>query len=245
MSDKNEPLIISRAMFDHYAEKYEQACNNGLALSGETTEYFVAKRIEYTASWLAAIGATTLHRIADFGCGVGHSTPHLRQHFPEANLIGLDVSAVSLRRAQEVYGDTARFVLLDEYIAAQDQQLVYCNGVFHHIAPAARHKWATRIHYMLAPGGHFALWENNPWNPGTLMVMRRIPFDRDAIPLAPPVARAMLINTGFEIIGTRYLFYFPKILSPLRVLERYADRIPFGAQYCVLARRPPNAMRED
>lgn len=41
----------------------------------------------------------------------------------------------------------------------------------------------------LRPGGVFAFWEINPWNPGTRHVMSRIPFDRDAIMLTPPEAR--------------------------------------------------------
>ncbi|MEK6285228.1 MAG: hypothetical protein AABO57_05765 [Acidobacteriota bacterium] len=72
------------------------------------------------------------------------------------------------------------------------------------------------------------------------LVMRRIPFDRDAIPLAPGEARAMLADAGFTMIGTRYRFYFPKMLSALRPLERFAERMPLGAQYCVLARKPAN-----
>jgi hypothetical protein len=69
------------------------------------------------------------------------------------------------------------------------------------------------------------------------MVMRRIPFDRDAIPLAAGEARAMLVQSGFEIIGTRFRFYFPKMLSAFRRLERLGEQVPLGAQYCVLARK--------
>jgi len=41
----------SARLFDlYYVEEYEQVCSKGLALSGETTEYFAAITIEYTAS---------------------------------------------------------------------------------------------------------------------------------------------------------------------------------------------------
>ncbi len=238
MGDSNEKPFKPHVSFDDYAGQYEQDCGKGLALAGEGPEYFSAARIQYTACWMTAVGASILRRVADFGCGVGNSIPHFRRHLPEATLLGLDVSATSIRRAQELHGESATFALVEEYIPAQDQELVYCNGVFHHIEPDDRDKWARRVSDMLAPGGYFALWENNPWNPGAMMVMRRIPFDRDAIPLAPPEARAVLIKAGFDIIGTRYRFYFPRSLSMLRVLERYAERIPLGAQYCVLARKP-------
>ena len=236
------PTFVSHATFDEYAADYEQALNKGVSLSGESPAYFAEKRVEYTALWLHELGKSEAGRIADFGCGVGSSTPHFRRHFPQAELLGLDVSAPSIQRARELHGDASTFALLQDAGNVAECDLVYCNGVFHHIAPRDRGDWAARVRQMLVAGGLFALWENNPWNPGTRMVMRRIPFDREAIPLASGEARAMLVQSGFEIVGTRFRFYFPKALKILRGLERFGERLPLGAQYCVLARRPTNEL---
>jgi hypothetical protein len=92
---------------------------------------------------------------------------------------------------------------------------------------------------VLAPAGWLALFENNPWNPGARMVMRRIPFDRAAVPLSPPETRRLLETAGLRVHGTRSLFYFPRPLAALRPLERYLARVPLGAQYWVLASRGP------
>jgi SAM-dependent methyltransferase len=232
------PTFVSHATFDEYASDYEQALNKGVSLSGESPAYFAEKRVEYTALWLQELGESAARSITDFGCGVGSSTPHFRRHFPQSELLGLDVSAPSIQHALELHGDASKFMLLDDARDTRECDLVYCNGVFHHIAPHDRGEWAARVRQMLVPGGFFALWENNPWNPGTRMVMRRIPFDREAIPLTPGEARAMLVQSGFEIIGTRFRFYFPKALKILRGLERFGERVPLGAQYCVLARKP-------
>ena len=238
MTGKNNVVGASQALFDDFAENYEEACAKGVSLSGESADYFAAGRIAYTANWLAALGAPIPWSAADFGCGMGSSIPHLRRHFPAADLIGLDVSTAAIDKATKTYGDVAKFMSFEEYTAAQDRQFVYCNGVFHHIDPADRNEWVAKILGMLSPGGYFALWENNPWNPGTRMVMRRIPFDRDALPLPSPEAVALLAGSGFDVIGVRFRFYFPRVLSFLRPLERYAERFPLGAQYCVLARKP-------
>ena len=90
----------------------------------------------------------------------------------------------------------------------------------------------------LRPGAPFAFCENNPWNPGTRWVMRRIPFDRDSIPIALPEARRLLREVGFEILASDALFFFPRILRWLRPLERPLVALPLGAQYLVLARKP-------
>jgi hypothetical protein len=89
----------------------------------------------------------------------------------------------------------------------------------------------------LRPGAIFAFWENNPWNPGTRYVMRRVPFDRDAVTLSPPEARRWLRSAGFEILRTDFLFIFPRPLRWLRRLEPILSRAPLGGQYQVLCRK--------
>ncbi len=126
---------------------------------------------------------------------------------------------------------------LDEVIE-NDIDLAYCNGVFHHIPPADRPAALRYVARRLRPGGMFALWENNSWNPGTRLVMHRIPFDRDAEPLSPVACRRMLRECGFEVVRTEFAFIFPHALRALRPVERYANRLPLGGQYMVLARPP-------
>ncbi|HUQ71463.1 MAG TPA: methyltransferase domain-containing protein [Planctomycetaceae bacterium] len=227
------------ALFDEYADDYEAACHRGLVLSGESRDYFATQRVLHTARWVREMGVVTVPSVLDFGCGVGHSIPHFREQYPEAEILGLDVSTASVAQATRLYGGPqVRFAAVDAEQQPMKQTLAYCNGVFHHIAPEKRLQQVQRIRDLLQPGGLFAFWENNPWNPGTRWVMSRIPFDHDAITLTPPEARRLLAAGGLEVLGTRYHFYFPRLLAWLRSLERYAVRWPLGAQYCVLARKP-------
>ncbi|MCS7034896.1 MAG: class I SAM-dependent methyltransferase, partial [Phycisphaerae bacterium] len=88
------------------------------------------------------------------------------------------------------------------------------------------------------PGGYFAFWENNPWNPGTRFIMSRCPFDDDAIPLSPLESRRRVRVAGFTVMRTDFLFIFPKVLGWLRWMERPLSRLPLGGQYQVLCRKP-------
>jgi len=107
---------------------------------------------------------------------------------------------------------------------------------FHHIEPESRIAAVQNIHRALRPGGRLALFENNPWNPGTRLVMSRIPFDRDAITLSLPEAKHLVRCGGFtETPASWSLFYFPQPLAFLRFSERALSYLPLGAQYCVLA----------
>jgi hypothetical protein len=68
------------------------------------------------------------------------------------------------------------------------------------------------------------------------MVMRRIPFDRDAQTISIPHAGRLLRAGGFSIQRARSLFFFPKWLGWLRWLDPILALTPLGGQYVVLAR---------
>jgi SAM-dependent methyltransferase len=116
--------------------------------------------------------------------------------------------------------------------------LAFCNGVFHHIPVGDRSEAVRFVFDALRPGGFFAFWENNAWNPATRFIMSRTSFDQDAILVFPHEARKLLREAGFEVLETDYLFIFPAPLAFLRPTERWVSKLPLGGQYLVLARKP-------
>jgi SAM-dependent methyltransferase len=225
------------APFDAYALRYEEALQQGLDLSGESADYFARARVLWLGARLARI-AERPASVLDFGCGAGGAVPHLHSLPGVQRVVGVDPSRGLLERAAARFGGPATtFQTLDEFADHERIALAFTNGVFHHIVPDERPAALEFVHRALCPGGLFAFWENNPWNPGTRWVMRRIPFDRDAIPLNAHVARRMLRRAGFEIIATDFLFIFPRVLRWLRPLESSLSSLPFGAQYQILCRR--------
>jgi trans-aconitate methyltransferase len=205
-------------------------------LSGEDRDYFAEERIKLTASWCSSRIAP--RRIVDFGCGLGHSAPHIVAAFPGATVLGVDTSVRSIDSARRRYGsDRIAFTADAAAVPGQSIELVYSNGTFHHIEPPERLDVVKTIRDCLRPGGLFALWENNPWNPGTRYVMKKIPFDRDAIPLSPREGKRLLAENGFEIVARDFAFYFPASLKFARGLEPLLIKAPLGAQYCVLGRK--------
>lgn len=229
--------MAEHAVFDNYAADYDRACELGLSLTGEDKDYFARRRVEITVTLTNRMGSP--NRIIDFGCGIGSSTPYFLDAFPNGTLLGFDPSTESIAQARARFSNPRTAFDCDlgnSYNQTAD--LVYCNGVFHHIPPQDRDRNLNDIHRCLKPGGLIAFWENNPWNPGTRWVMSRIPFDRDAIPLSVREARLRIKNAGFSIIHTRSHFYFPRMLKAFRGLEPLLSKLPFGGQYCVFAQKP-------
>lgn len=229
--------IETEAEFDAYAAEYDAALAHGISISGEDKNYFARCRVIWLARCLARLQKHPRTAI-DFGCGIGSATPFLLNELQLDLLLGVDASPQSVAIARHRYGNAAQFVLLAEYRPEGLFDLVFCNGVFHHIPPGDRAVAVDTVYSSLRPGGLFAFCENNPWNPGTRYVMRRIPFDQNAITLSPPTARRLLRERGFEVLRTDFLFFFPRFLAWLRSLESGLACLPMGAQYQILCRKP-------
>jgi len=230
--------VKSAVDFDHFADSYDRALGEALAASGEDSRYFAEGRVSWLADCLRGIGFTP-RRLMDYGCGPGSTSPILLERIGAESTVGVDVSRRSIELARENHGsDRIQFSAIREYSPAACLDLVYCNGVFHHIPPQERAASLDFIRRSLRPGGLFCLWENNPWNPGTQYVMSRCAFDRDAIKIAPPEARSLLRSAGFQILRMDFLFIFPRFLKALRPAEKFLSRLPFGAQYQILCLRP-------
>ncbi len=224
--------------FDEYAEAYDSALARGLSVSGEDKNYFARGRIAWLVDCLRRLQEQP-KALMDFGCGTGSATPFFLDLMRIQSVLGLDTSARSLDVAKRTYGSKrTQFLLFSQYEPSEQIDVAFCNGVFHHIPLDERPAAVNYVYRSLQPGGLFALWENNPWNPGTRYVMSRIPFDHDAITLTPPEARRLVQTGGFGILRTDFLFIFPRMLRWFRSVEPLVSRLPLGVQYQVLCRKP-------
>ena len=224
-------------LFDKSAE-YDEMLNKGISLSGENKYFFIHGRFADLAKNIAS--SKKVKNIFDFGCGMGDATILLKKYFPEAEITGSDTAVEALKYARDKNSAEGmiQYIEIKDFNRKDEFDLCFVNGVFHHIPLDQRADAVKMIYDSLKPGGLLALFENNPLNPGTKMVMSRIPFDKDAITLVPSETRRILTAAGFKVkIKPRFLFYFPKTLGFLRPLERFFVHIPLGAQYYFLAEK--------
>ncbi len=230
---------ISQSQFDRNAIVYDKELQKGLILSGENKAYFAQARVKWMAHQFSKINFSPKSAI-DYGCGIGTTSPILMESLNLQRVIGVDVSKQALDQAVFNYSSSGiQFINLNDYVPEGNIDIVYCNGVFHHI-PTKKHRQTLKFfHSSLCETGLIALWENNPWNLATRLAMKLVPFDSDAKMLWPAKAKKLLIQSHFKIINESYLFIFPKFMRFFRKFEPLLSEFPIGGQYLILGKKSP------
>ena len=216
-------------------QHYDRMLNQGISLSGESRDFFAEGRVAEVVRRLPPDFRP--RRILDFGCGTGDTCRLLARAFPGADVVGADTSVDAVSWAAARQAGPVSFMLVSELATAAPFDLCYLNGVLHHVPRSEQLAVVSGIRDSLTSTGCIAVFDNNPWNPGARLVMRRIPFDRDARMLSAARVRRLLRTAGFGTLPpARFLFFFPRQLARLRFAEPWLSRVPLGAQYCVVGR---------
>lgn len=228
---------MNEAEFDAVADEYKAQHIRSVRLSGEDVEYFARYKIEDVRK-IADRRKLQVGRILDFGAGIGNSLKPFRALFPDAHITCLDVSARSLDLCRNELSTDVDFCIYDgqdipPVIGQYD--VIFTSCVFHHIPAELHVSLLAQIRQRLAVGGIFVFFEHNPLNPLTIHAVNNCPFDKDAVLITATEMRRRMRAAGFSNIDTNYRLFFPGYLRFLRSLESALVRLPFGAQYSLIA----------
>lgn len=227
------------AEFDRYASEYTDLVDRSTALSGETSEYF----INYKTSYLVRTAGKGPWKILDYGCGVGLLSAALERALPGSEVHGFDVSGESIRKAASSVAGRGVFTDNPDHLHA-DYSLIVVSNVLHHIEPGARRQTLQQLSGRLAKGGRILVFEHNPVNPLTRLVVSRCPFDKGVVLLTPREVSRYFHDAGLRKIRRDYIVFFPKALAFLRFTELFLAWCPAGAQFALLGRKEPGPAEE-
>ena len=225
--------------FDRFAEAYEHEVEESIGFARLPREFFLEVKVAHLLEKLKQkFEDFTQLRVLDVGCGIGLADQLLNVHLP--HLVGVDISGKSLDIARVRNPRIA-------YHHSADDQLPFVNGsfdavfamcVWHHVP---RNQWTSflaELSRVLVPKGLLLVYEHNPWNPLTRLVVSRCAFDEDAVLLSPFQAARKVRQGGFGKISTDYLLFLPFKSGIIRRWEAAMFRkIPLGAQYALCGTR--------
>lgn len=232
---------MADAIFDQFAQNYEDVHTKSITLSGEESIFFVELKMKLLSDYLdeKVVSPLKTLKIVDYGCGTGRAASFVKHYFPQSSFIGVDPSLKSIEVARKHFPeDTFQVLGTDGSIPEKEVDIIFAAGVFHHIPEAEQAGAVQHIMNALKPGGYFVLFEHNPYNPLTVRVVKSCPFDEGVILLKPKLSRSLLQGQDLLFEHQRYYFFFPNFLSFLRPLERWLRWMPLGAQYMIVARKP-------
>ena len=220
--------------FDKYTDNYNELLREGTQFFSSSEEYFARYKVDLVAS---RESARPVNRVLEYGCGIGRNIPYLQRAFPQAAMVGTDISAASLEQARRDYPQ-ARFEVETADLDVGSFDLIFIAGVFHHIPPAERVAAAGAVARRLNPGGSVYVFEHNPYNPVTRRIVNNCPSDADAVLLKPLELKRLLAGAGLAPAGDGYCLFIPPRFSRLAPLEKHLAWLPLGGQYWVGGKAP-------
>lgn len=229
---------IAMAEFDRFAGAYDGGMSHPLKrLLGASHEQYLAVKarwlLRYIKQRVAGAGRSA-PRMLDYGCGTGLLLECLHRMGWRGELHGCDVSQAMIRQAVQPGVAELRHLKRGTlpYAVGQFDLVVIC-CVLHHTGPEEAAEMVRQARRVLGPGGHLVVFEHNPRNPLTRLVVRQTPIDQGARLVGPPRVRALMRAAGFRRIATRYLMFLPPRWPRLAGVERLLAYCPLGGQYAV------------
>ena len=218
--------------FDKYADNYDNILRNKLSFFERDHTWFAEEKVIIVHNNIKS----DPEKILEFGCGIGRNIKYLRKHFPSAAIAGCDVSEKSLEVAYKKNPEV-EFFSLNKGCVLDKYDLVLIANVLHHVTPLARIKLLKRIYNLLKDDGRIFVFEHNPYNPVTRLIVNTCELDKDAILVGPKEIENLLKESNFEIRKFNYILFFPPFLKWLKTMEKYLVNFPLGGQYFVKARK--------
>jgi SAM-dependent methyltransferase len=224
--------------FDHYRETYSATVNDALIVPGMDVDYFTRVKAEILLDLVGRLsGDSTSVDVLDIGCGIGNYHALLKNQF--RRLAGIDVSHASISKAREIHPEIDYQTYDGTTLPYSDSSfdIAYAICVVHHVPVLGWPNFFAEMNRVLKPGGNALIFEHNPYNPLTMRVVNRCPFDADAVLVKPWEARELLRNAGFFGVRTRSFLSIPRLGHLLTKTDNLFGFLPFGAQYLAIGNK--------
>jgi ubiquinone/menaquinone biosynthesis C-methylase UbiE len=171
---------------------------------------------------LARIDGMEPSTVVDLGCGTGQLTQRLIREFPDATMVGLDLSGGMLTaaagRLRETGGDARALVRADALqlpFASSSVDLVVCTESFHWYPDQARA--LDELARVLEPGGRLLIASIATLTGAGDRLLRRATGagGRTVRALPPHRIRELLAGSGFDVIHQRRIARLGLLAWPL------------------------------
>lgn len=237
MAGRASIVEVAHTDYDQYRDEYGKQLDRAVSFAGPDHDFFTrAKADELVRLVRRHLDDPRKLAALDVGCGIGLSDRHLAGRF--RSLTGTDVSPGVLETAAQANPDV-------RYELAERERLPFGDGNFdlafavcvvQVVPPEERPRFVAELARVTRPDGLVVVFEHNPYNPLTRLVVRRCEFGGDARMLGMAEAERLLQGNGVTPVDRGYVLLFPSRRRRVLAVERALHRLPLGAQYYVAGR---------
>lgn len=163
-------------------------------------------------------------KILDAACGTGELSLMVANAFPNAEVIGIDISPQMIEAARkkgvEQKGNVSFAVGQIDTLPYEDDRfdIIFCLNAFHHFPEQS--EALSALHRVLKPSGHFFLLDNitdgilrKAWIP----ILKKVCNEKDVLFHNKAGLSLLLSDAGFKIIDQVGNFYFTEIFITKKV----------------------------
>lgn len=233
--------------FDKFVRDYTGGNEDPLKrLFGENLDQFIYIKARWLWNYLTEISDqinfNENYYLLDYGCGTGEMLRWMKLFGFPGQLHGADVSRAMLAEAEKRCDTASRplFSCIGETktdFADNSFHCIVATCVFHHIEPDKRDIVLAEMKRILIPRGIIVIFEHNPLNPLTRLIVKRAAIDKNAVLLYPREIEDRLFKSSLVNITREYIMFFPPNLKIFNRLEKYLRWLSLGAQYVVVGRK--------
>lgn len=233
--------------FDKYASGYTGGLDVPILRAfGESVDQFIYVKALWLWNYLnrgqEKKKLDNEYKLLDYGCGTADMLKWLVMFGFPGGIHGADVSEAMLAEAEKRWSLSSKplFSLISETetkFADNYFSCVVATCVFHHIEPAKRNAVLQQIKRILEPGGMLVIFEHNPLNLLTRLIVRRAAVDKNAVLLYPSEIKTRYKNVQLNYETLDYVMFFPPKIKGISKMEQYLSWCPLGGQYAIVGRK--------
>ena len=171
-------------------------------------------------------------RILDLGCGTGSTTILLKQAFPQAEVIGLDLSPYMLvmadRKAQQANEriQWAQGVAEATGLEADSFDLVTASMLFHELPPSKSRAVLREALRLCQPGGQMLVLDGNQKRLRRLQRLTQLFREPYSQMYAAESVETWMQSMGYDTLPTQYLGWIHQINAGFKPLTDHCDKYP-------------------
>lgn len=229
---------LNRVDFNRYRDTYREDIKKAVSFTGLDVDFFTevkANRLLHIAEKF--LGDPGRLRVLDVGCGIGMTDNFLAPHFEEMH--GVDVAGDLIEKAAQINPSVYYHEYDGDVLPFSDASfdLVFAICVMHHLPHDVWMLFLKELKRVTKKGCLTVIFEHNPFNPITRLVVSRTPFDADALLITRKKMKDLLVGSGLEVVEQKYMLFFPFRRPLFASIEKNIGWLPLGAQYYVAGRK--------